>query len=258
MDSLNISLVQTNPAWENPEVNMKEISQLIGDYSIPTDLFILPEMFNTGFSMLPEKWAERMDGQTIQVLQQLSLKKNAAITGSLMIEDNGYFYNRLVWVEGGVLKFYYDKRHLFSLVGEDEHFTPGKKPLILEYKGWKIQPFICYDLRFPVWCRSTENVDLQIYVANWPEKRIHYWKALLQARAIENICYIAAVNRIGKDFWGNNHNGDSCLVTFNGDTAFLASNLQEIKSFTISKKDLAAFRERYPFNRDKDNFEIYE
>lgn len=258
MDSLNITLVQTNPTWENSEVNLKEISHLISDYTLPTDVFILPEMFNTGFSMLPKKLAESMDGQTIQILQQLSLKKNAAITGSLMIEENGQFFNRLVWIEGGKLTYFYDKRHLFSLVGEDKHFSPGKNPLIFEYKGWKIQTFICYDLRFPVWCRNKENVDVQIYVANWPEKRIQYWNTLLKARAVENICYIAAVNRVGKDLWGNDHNGDSCLVSFNGDTAFLANNLQEIKSFTIYKKDLEAFRVRYPFDKDKDNFEIYE
>jgi predicted amidohydrolase len=191
-------------------------------------------------------------------LKKVSVDTNAAITGSLMIEESRKYFNRLVWVEDGEVKYYYDKRHLFGLVGEDVPFVAGKEKLAIMYKGWKIAPFICYDLRFPVWCRNTEDVDIQLYVANWPEKRNHHWKLLLQARAVENQCFVIASNRVGEDLWENNHSGDSALIDYSGETQFLASNLQVIKSFEVNKTDLEEYRKRYPFHLERDKFKFEE
>lgn len=256
MDNLKISIVQPNLIWEQPKENILNITNLIRQIKITQDLIVLPEMFNTGFSLRPELFAEKMNGKTVQWMKEISVETNAAISGSLMIEEEGKYYNRLVWVADGEVKYHYNKRHLFGLVGEDKPFEAGHDKIIISFKGWKIAPFICYDLRFPVWCRNTELIDIQIYVANWPEKRNHHWKLLLQARAVENQCFVIASNRVGEDLWGNNHSGDSCLIDYSGKTQFLASNLQAFKSFEISKSELTKYRQQYPFFLESDKFKI--
>jgi omega-amidase len=194
-----ISLVQAPLAWENPILNQLYFQKVIRDYSEKTDVFVLPEMFTSGFTMHPSGVAESMEGETIRWLQELAKEKEAAITGSLVIFENKNFYNRMVFVHpnGGVV--HYDKRHLFTLAGEDKLYTAGTEKKMVLYKGWKICLQICYDLRFPVFSRNVEDFDLLLYVANWPKVRTNAWDILLRARAVENLCYVIGINRIGLD-----------------------------------------------------------
>lgn len=220
-----------------------------------SDLIILPEMFTTGFSMESEKLAESMSGPSIGWLLDQSNQLDLALTGSLIIEDQGHNYNRLVWVEPGLASpKTYDKKHLFSLANEHKHFSPGNQKLILEYKTWKIALFICYDLRFPVWSRNTEAVDLMIYVANWPEKRSLAWKSLLPARAIENQCYVAGVNRIGMDANQILYSGDSAVYDFEGNQILKLDNQDAIQTIELDQHQLQVYRRAYPFLKDADRF----
>jgi predicted amidohydrolase len=241
-------------------------------------------MFTTGFTMQPELFAETMSGETIQWMLQIAKEKNAVITGSLIIEADKKYFNRLIWTQPDGKIFHYDKRHLFTLSGEDKYYSAGREKLIVEYKGWIICPLICYDLRFPVWCRNSRQsapdsyrddsrqsgnpvlplskkeqegvYDLLLFVANWPERRNTAWRTLLQARAIENQAYVIGVNRIGND--GNNiyHSGDSSVIDPMGDVIFSQSDLPFIKTFTISKERLLYVREKLPFLNDADEFLI--
>ncbi len=277
MQELKVSLIQTELFWENKAQNLTMFSGYINEVEEVTDIIALPEMFTTGFSMQPELFAETMSGETIQWMLQKAKEKNAVITGSIIIKEDGKYFNRLIWAQPGGEIFYYDKRHLFTLSGEEQHYSAGKEKLIVEYKGWEICPLICYDLRFPVWCRNrrqtmddklgklalplfkreTEEVyDLLLFVANWPEKRNTAWKTLLQARAIENQAYVIGVNRIGND--GNNiyHSGDSSVIDPMGDVVFSQSDLPFVKTFTVSKERLLYVREKLPFLNDADEFLI--
>ena len=214
---MKVALIQSSLFWENPIANRNHFGEKINAIFEEVDLIVLPEMFATGFTMNPEIVSETMEGETIQWMQSFAKAKNSAITGSIVIKENDNFYNRLVFVfPSGEIEFY-DKRHLFTLAGEDKIYTAGHNKLIVEYKGWKICPLICYDLRFPVFSRNTENYDLLIYVANWPKTRINAWDALLKARAIENMSYTIGVNRIGEDDNGFHYNGHSQVVDFFGD-----------------------------------------
>lgn len=253
---LNVAIVQPDLIWEQKQQNLSHLKVLISQISEAVDLIVLPEMFNTGFSIQPNLLAEKMDGTTVEWMKNISAEKRVAITGSIMIEESGLYFNRLIWVDEGKVKYQYDKRHLFSLVGENISFTKGNKKGIIDFKGWKIAPFICYDLRFPVWCRTDKSVDIQLYVANWPAKRSHHWTLLLQARAVENQCFVFGANRVGDDYWGNKHTGDSCMVDYTGQAEFLASNLQSVKTFKISKTDLDTFKEKYPFHLESDTFKV--
>ncbi|HBK70487.1 MAG TPA: amidohydrolase, partial [Flavobacteriaceae bacterium] len=206
---LKITIIQSELVWENSAQNRQVFLEKIKSISEVVDLIILPEMFTTGFTMNPEKVAETMDGETIHWLKYLAKEKNTAITGSLIIKEGNKYYNRLVFVHPtGEIKTY-DKRHTFTLAGEDKIYTAGNKKLIVAYKGWKICPMICYDLRFPVWSRNTDDYNLLIYVANWPKPRITAWSTLLKARAIENMSYVVGVNRIGADDNGHEYSGNS-------------------------------------------------
>ena len=206
MQDLKVTLVQVDLAWENKQANLDYISTLLKDVR-DTDLIILPEMFSTGFSMRSKDLAENMMGNSVRWMRDLASAKNAAVCGSLIIEDDEKFYNRLIWMEPDGTSAHYDKRHLFSLAGEDKHYTGGKHKIFPELKEWKILPLICYDLRFPVWSRQSppftelgaNPYHLLVYVANWPERRVYAWEQLLIARAIENQCYVVGVNRIGMD-----------------------------------------------------------
>jgi predicted amidohydrolase len=218
-------------------------------------------MFSTGFSMKPDEFAENMDGETVKWMKRIAGEKKIIITGSMIAEEKGEYFNRLIWMLPNGQSGVYDKRHLFAYAGEDEHYTPGTKRLIASVKGWKINLLICYDLRFPVWARQQlkENkpeFDLLIYVANWPERRNHAWKTLLQARAIENQCYVVGVNRVGKD--GNDiyYSGDSMVVDPMGEIIYQKAHEEENFTITLNKEKLEEVRTRLPFWKDGDNFII--
>ncbi len=198
MHDLSLSIVQTELVWENPKANFKKFEELLHPLSGKTDLIVLPEMFTTGFSMNPKALYDMPDGETLNWLKQQAKHTNAAVIGSVIIKEEGEFYNRLFFVKPDGTSYTYDKKHLFTLAGEHKHYKPGNNRLIVDYKGWRICPLICYDLRFPVWARYKGDYDCLIYVANWPERRIHAWDTLLKARAIENQVYVAGLNRIGK------------------------------------------------------------
>lgn len=253
---LTVSLVQTDIIWEDISKNLKLYQKKINN--IKSDIIIFPEMFSTGFTMNPENVSEEMDGFTINWMKKNSSKLNSAICGSLIIKENNNYYNRFVWVNPNGDIYHYDKKHLFSFAGEDNKFTSGDSKLIIEYKGWKIKPLICYDLRFPVWSRNIEDFDILLYVANWPSKRKTHWKSLLVARAIENQSYVIGVNRVGTD--GNDHvySGETTLINAMGETLYINSHIEEIWTTTIHKLDLDKVRKQLPFLTDRDNFQIIQ
>ena len=222
-----------------------------------TDLVILPEMFTTGFSMAAPTLAEGMDGAAMQWLREKAAELGAVVTGSFIAKENGHFFNRLVWMQPDGNFSFYDKRHLFTLAGEQHTYTPGDKMLTINLKSWKICPLICYDLRFPVWSRNTEGYDLLIYVANWPEARSHHWKQLLIARAIENQAYVAGVNRSGTDGNGFNYSGDTSVIDFSGKTLYQVTGREEVSTLELSRGQLSDYRKKLPFLADRDEFEIF-
>ncbi|WP_264566357.1 amidohydrolase [Flavobacterium sp. N3904] len=251
---MKIALIQSLLFWENPEKNREKLGKKIHAISESVDLIVLPEMFTSGFTMQPNDVAETMHGETINWLTSLAKDKNAAITGSLVITENDNFYNRLVFVfPSGEIQFY-DKRHLFTLAGEDKVYTAGTKKLIIEYKGWKICPLICYDLRFPVFSRNTEEYDVLIYVANWPKIRINAWDALLKARAIENMSYTVGVNRIGVDDNKFEYNGHSQVLDFLGDYILEPTETKGIFIVELNKAELLLTRKKFNFLSDRDSF----
>jgi predicted amidohydrolase len=250
---INVTLIQSNIIWEDKDSNLKNYQSKIDN--IESDLIILPEMFTTGFTMNPKSLAETMSGETVQWMKENASKMNSAICGSIIIQEDSKYFNRFIWVNPDGSIHHYDKKHLFSFAGEDKNYTPGNEKLIIEYKGWKICSLICYDLRFPVWSRNSEDYDLLIYVANWPTKRKLAWKSLLIARAIENQCYVIGVNRVGYDE-NNYYSGESKLVNALGETLYANSHVEDIYTTTISKYELNKVRTQLPFLNDKDNFKI--
>ncbi len=256
MQNLKLTLIQLNLKWQDKDYNLNTIERLLNEHQEETDVIILPEMFTTGFSMESDLLAEAMSGKSVKWMKKKAIENQSAVCGSLIIEDNGKYVNRFIWVEPDGNLITYDKHHLFSLVEEHLHYTAGTEHTFINYKGWLIQPFICYDLRFPVWCRNTKKVDLQMFVANWPEKRSHHWTRLIETRSIENQCYVVGVNRIGKDKNEVSHSGDSSLYDYKGTCLHTVSNVEAIQTFSISKNDLEEHRKRYPFLKDQDNFEI--
>lgn len=253
---MKIALIQAPLVWENAEENRKYFEEKMNSIQEEIDLVVLPEMFSTGFTMHPENVSETMDGETISLLKSLAKAKNTAITGSLIIRENGKFYNRLVFVfpSGEIRK--YDKRHLFSLVGEEKIYASGTEKLIVEYKGWKICPLVCYDLRFPVFSRNVEDYDVLLYVANWPQQRIQAWDILLKSRAVENMAYAIGVNRIGLD--GNNHaySGHSQVVDFLGNYLLEPHISEEICIVDLDKNKMQEARQKLGFLNDRDSFEF--
>lgn len=254
MENLRVSLVQTALHWEDKAANLAHFEEQLASLAGHTDLIILPEMFTTGFSMQPEKLAESMDGSTMQWLTQQAQTLDAAVTGSFIAEEHGKYYNRLVWMRPNGTFDTYDKRHLFTFADEHLYYQAGTQRLIVDWHGWKICPLICYDLRFPVWSRNTENYDILIYVANFPERRSDAWKALLVARAIENQAYTLGVNRIGND--GNDiyYAGDSGLIDYAGQVVHQVSHVENIFTTTLSRSSLVDFRKRFAFLQDQDKF----
>ena len=256
-EELTISLVQTELHWENPGKNLEMFSRLLSADDLVTDLIVLPEMFNTGFTMKSSVFAEEMSGTTVSWMRKKAFEKNCVITGSLIIKENESFYNRLIWMMPDGNYHYYDKRHLFRMAGEHNFFTAGKEKVITTLKGWKIRPLICYDLRFPVWSRNKNDYDLLIYTANWPEKRSFAWKNLLISRAIENLSYVAGINRVGSD--GNEilYSGDTAIIDPKGN--YIATSRQfenEIITINLSYDELQDFRKSFPANLDADDFKI--
>ncbi|MBP6334472.1 MAG: amidohydrolase [Bacteroidia bacterium] len=259
MDNLNITLIQSNLYWEAPKKNREMFQEKILSVEKPGDIILLPEMFNTGFSMNPEKLAETMNGETMEWMTRMSGKTNAVITGSLIISEENKYYNRLIWMHPNGSYSHYDKRHLFSLAGEDKVFAAGQHQWIMPIKGWNVFPLICYDLRFPVWSRRNPQLDydLIIYVANWPDVRIRAWNHLLIARAIENQSYVAGVNRVGNDGNEFSHSGNSCVIDYKGEIlSSFEINKEQHETITLNKDELADFRKQLPFSSDADRFEI--
>lgn len=256
--SMKVALVQTSLVWENPSANRQLIEEKIHKISSEVDLIVLPEMFTTGFTMQPQLIAEDFPGETLVWLQRLSAQKNAAITGSIAVRENENFYNRLLFVKPDGSWQSYDKRHLFSLAGEDQVYTAGTEKLIIEYKGFRICPLICYDLRFPVFSRNNDEYDLLIYVANWPEVRISAWNTLIAARAIENQSYVVAVNRVGDDANKHRYVGHSQVVDALGDLLLEPQEIEDVYTVSLSLENLTEIRQKYRFLADRDLFTFLE
>lgn len=262
MSTLTISCIQTSLHWENPAENRKMFEEKINMIAGKTEIIVLPETFSTGFSMKPFELAETMNGETVNWMKKVAAEKKAILTGSIIAKEGDNYFNRLVWMLPNGQFGTYDKRHLFNYGGEGNQFTQGTKRLIASVKGWKINLLVCYDLRFPVWARQQiqddgPEYDVIIYVANWPERRNHAWKTLLQARAIENQSYVAGVNRVGHD--GNDiyHSGDSMIVDPMGDVLYTKAHEEDVFTLTIEKSKLEEVRGKLPFWKDGDQFTIH-
>jgi omega-amidase len=260
MSSVTFTIIQSNLHWENKEANLKQFEEKIKAIKEPAQVVILPEMFSTGFSMSPETLAETMQGPTVQWMKKVAAEKRIILTGSVIIEEDGNYYNRLIWMQPNGQFGFYNKKHRFAYAGEDEHYAAGNQRFVASVNGLKINLLICYDLRFPVWARQQYSPDLQmeydvlIYVANWPQRRSHAWKTLLQARAIENQSYVIGVNRVGND--GNNiyHSGDSMVIDPLGEVLYHKADEEDVFTINIDKNYIAAIREKFPFWRDRDAF----
>ncbi len=257
MNNLRVTTVQADLIWEDATANRAAFTALLTPQAGKTDLILLPEMFSTGFSMNAARLAESMDGPTVKWMAEMAKETNAVVAGSLIIEDGGNYYNRLIWMSpNGAIK-QYDKRHLFTMAGEHNTYTAGTELLITEVNGWKVCPLICYDLRFPVWSRNTEGYDLMFYVASWPQKRVYAWKSLLQARAIENQCFVIGVNRVGQDGNGFDYSGDSRVIPPLGDRLiYEGTDEAELITHELSGGLITEVRERFPFLLDRDSFKI--
>lgn len=256
LPDLELALIQTELAWQNPEANRAHFEALL-EQARGADLIVLPEMFSTGFSMDSAALAEPENGPTSLWMSEQAKRSQAVITGSLIIQAaDGSYRNRLLWArpDGSVAQ--YDKRHLFRMAGEHKHYSAGEQQVLLELNGWQIRPLICYDLRFPLWSRDPHTTDLLLYTANWPAARRQHWNRLLPARAIENLCYVAAVNRIGEDGKGHPYSGDSQVLDFQGEALLAAGDADGVFRTTLSASELAAYRERFPAYLDADDFDL--
>jgi predicted amidohydrolase len=240
MSTLSVTIIQTDLHWEDKAANLKMLEEKINGIKAKTEIVVLPEMFSTGFSMKPELLAETMEGTTVEWMKRIAAERKIILTGSVIIEEKGNYFNRLIWMLPNGQCGVYDKRHRFAYAGEDDHYTAGTKRLIASVKGWKVNLLVCYDLRFPVWARQSPPLrqerelggeaeyDLLIYVANWPDRRIHAWKTLLQARAIENQCYVVGVNRVGKDGNDIQYSGESMVVDPLGEMLYTKKGEEDV------------------------------
>ncbi|MBG6111838.1 putative amidohydrolase [Flavobacterium sp. CG_23.5] len=253
---MKVTLIQSPLIWENPKRNRSYFEGKINSISNTTDLIVLPEMFTSGFTMNPRAVAETMQGETVLWMRSLAKAKNSAITGSVVIEENNTFYNRMLFVfPSGEIQFY-DKKHLFTLAGEDKVYTSGTQKVIVNYLGWKICLQVCYDLRFPVFSRNSEDYELLIYVASWPKIRINAWDALIKARAIENMSYAIGVNRIGEDDNGYEYTGHSQVVDVLGEYLVEPTESEAVFSIELDKEKMMLTRQKLGFLNDRDAFEI--
>ncbi|NNJ72423.1 MAG: amidohydrolase [Enterobacterales bacterium] len=254
-NNLKLTLVQTELVWQQAAENCTQIEKQL-EGAEDTDIIVLPEMFNSGFTLDATKVAETMQGKTVDWMCHLAEKHNAAVTGSLVINDWGNHYNRMVFAQPDGVIHYYDKRHLFRMANEQNRYSAGHKHTVVKWRGWRIALFVCYDLRFPVWCRSRNDIDLMLFVASWPGVRRHAWQQLLIARAIENICYVAGVNRIGTDANKIHYTGDSMLVDMIGETTLHLEAADTVQTVTLDASTMAEFREMFPAWMDADEFQI--
>ena len=262
MSSLTLTIIQTDLSWENKAANLQRLKEKIEAMDERTEIVVLPEMFSTGFTMVPELFAETMEGETIAWMKERAENNKIIITGSLIIEEDGQYFNRLIWMLPNGEMGHYDKRHLFGYGDEDKHYTAGNKRLIASVKGWRINLQVCYDLRFPVWSRQQyvsmeSEYDLLIYVANWPERRSHAWKTLLCARAIENQCFVAGVNRVGKDNKNVYFSGDSLVIDPLGQVLYHMPDAEDVFTITLQKEEVDKVRTQFPFWKDADAFTIH-
>jgi predicted amidohydrolase len=255
---LVIRMVQAPLIWEQPEANRRNFSDILAEHAPGSDLVILPEMFTTGFTMNPERLGELEAGPTLGWMRQEAARHHVCLVGSFIFLDRGGYYNRLFWVFPDGRYQHYDKRHLFSMAGENRHYLAGQSPLLIEWEGWRIMPLICYDLRFPVWSRyrSHSPFDLLIYTANWPVSRSHHWKSLLVARAIENQAYVCGVNRVGRDGNGLEYGGDSAALDFAGNIVCALSDEAGVGELRADHEALGHYRRQFPFLHDADDFKF--
>jgi len=256
-EHIDVAVIQSNLVWENPIQNRINFREKIDAITGPVDLIVLPEMFTSGFTMQPENVAETMQGDTVHWMKEMATKKQCAITGSIVIKDANEFVNRLLFVEPSKAISIYDKKHTFTLAGEDKVYKSGSDLQIIDYKGWKIRPLICYDLRFPVWARNNSDYDVLIYVANWPKPRINAWDALLKARAIENMSYCIGVNRVGIDATNHEYPGHSVVYDVLGNNiSNLEANKEQIEIVSLSKDHITKYRDKLKFLNDRDAFTL--
>jgi predicted amidohydrolase len=262
MVNLTVTLIQPDLAWQDKKSNLHKFEDFFRKLDRKTDLIVLPEMFNTGFVVEPRALAEDMNGPTLAWMSKQAGELKTVITGSLVVLENGNYYNRLVWMQPDGKYFTYDKRHLFHPGNEHEQFSQGTEKLVVDLLGWKICPLVCYDLRFPVWSKNTwtngtYEYDILLYVANWPAARSYAYRQLLIARAIENQCYVVAVNRVGIDGKGTNHQGDSTIIDFKGKHRIeIAPDEEGMETLNVSYDQLAAFRDSFTVGMDWDSFGI--
>lgn len=263
MQDLKITLIQSDLHWEDTEANLAMFEEKIWQIGNSTDVIVLPEMFTTGFTMNAHKLAEHMNMRTFKWMKQMADQTGALILGSYIVTVHDRYYNRLLWMEPGGNYKTYDKRHLFRMSNEHKTYAAGESLLISTWKGWRICPLICYDLRFPVWSRNKWDFaakrlsyDLAIYVANWPVTRIDAWDTLLRARAIENLSYVVGVNRIGQDETGVEYNGHSAIISPKGEAIYSSDDMETTRTVELSANSLLAFRDRFPTYLDSDDFSI--
>ncbi len=254
---LNISLIQPNTVWHDTTANIAIVDRMISSLT-DSELIILPEMWNTGFSMTPEPLATTMDGIVVKQMQTWAAEKSAMIGGSVIIEENGKYYNRFLLVDQSGPVVTYDKKHLFTLAGEHKAYSVGHQQVTHQFRDWNIHLNVCYDLRFPVWSRNTTGYDLLIYVANWPSPRHHAWRTLLQARAIENQCFVIGVNRSGSDPNGHTYLGGSTVIDYKGNHLLEMDATENTASIAIDKSQLLTFRSKLDFLSDRDMFTLRE
>ena len=256
LPDLKLALVQTTLAWHDRSANLARFDELL-EQARGADLVILPEMFTTGFSMDSAGLCEPEHGPATKWLKARAAELDAVITGSVIIQaEDGSHRNRLLWARPDGEVLHYDKRHLFRMAGEHNHYTPGERQVQFELKGWRVRPLICYDLRFPVWSRDAQDTDLLLYTANWPGARRQHWNKLLPARAIENLCYVAAVNRVGVDGKGFTYTGDSQVLDFQGECLLSAGEADGVFHAVLNAEALSAYRTKFPANLDADVFEL--
>lgn len=260
MNTLKLSLIQADLLWHDAAANRSRLEGLLAPLAGRTDLVVLPEMFTTGFTMEPQRVAEIAAGPSVDWLRGQAAKLGAVLTGSIATKDGDQYFNRLVWMRPDGTHESYDKRHLFRMAHEHDHYAPGARRLVVELRGWRIRPLVCYDLRFPVWSRNCIGgdgaYDVLLYVANWPERRRHAWQTLLRARAIENLSYCIGVNRAGQDGNGINYTGDSAAIDFLGQPMAELPERESVSTVTLDRAALEAFRTKFPAYLDADHFEI--
>jgi len=260
MQDLTITLIQPNPIWHQIERNLDMFTATLGNITQASDLVILPEMFTTGFTMEPQVVAEPMNSRTHTWMKLQAAKLNAVLCGSIVVEENGQYYNRFLWITPQGETSYYDKRHLFRMTDEHHHYKEGTKPLTIAYKGWKVRPLICYDLRFPVYARNKVNdsifdYDILLYVANWPQARIIAWDTLLRARAMENYCFTIGVNRTGSDQNNIVYNGNSAVYSSKGEQICKVEGETAV-TITLAQEMLHNYRSKFPAYLDADKFRL--